>query len=77
MLLSRPASIVDSIKAFARRVDHDPTLIEYERVVYKAALDAQGANVDRICEDATADSHVMFLAVAARTASTIAPQETL
>jgi hypothetical protein len=57
-------SIAAAIKNFTRRAELDPGLAPYERVVYKAALVEQGANIDRLVHDATADALVMIRAVA-------------
>lgn len=65
--------IVSAIRAFVRRTEFDPGLAVYERVVYKAALDAQGANVDRIIHAATADALVMTRATAATAARSAQP----
>lgn len=54
-----PATIAESLKLFIRRTELDPGLAKYEHIVYKAALDGQGANLVRIIDAADRDAAIM------------------
>lgn len=61
-------SITQRISAWIRRCEafpDDPKLWEREGIVYKCALDGQGANVLHIINAVVADEHVMRQAVRA------------
>jgi hypothetical protein len=52
-------SIAGRVAAFINNAERDPSLWQFERVVYKAALTDQGADVIRIIDAATRDAQIM------------------